>query len=337
MRVSVAATVFNEEGSIRLLMDSLLAQTRQPDEVVICDGGSSDRTDSILREYCGRIDGLKILSAPGANISQGRNLAIAQSTGRIVATTDAGVRLHPNWLERLVAPFENYSGPEDSMAQAVAGFFVPDVSGPFQVALGATVLPHVSEISPGSFLPSSRSLAFTRELWQRVGGYPEWLDYCEDLVFDLRIKEEERVAFTWAPQALVFFRPRSSLGSFWQQYFRYARGDGKADLWRKRHAIRYATYLLLVPALLGHAIWGQDARWLGWLGLFAGGIVNCARPWRRLLYMSGESHVVNFLQSAAFVPVIRLVGDVAKMAGYPVGLVWRRQNRHRVEVHWRDV
>jgi hypothetical protein len=35
------------------------------------------------------------------------------------------------------------------------------------------------------------------------------------------------------------------------------------------------------------------------------------------------------------VPMIRVVGDVAKMVGYPVGLIWRWQNRHRPEVHWR--
>jgi hypothetical protein len=35
------------------------------------------------------------------------------------------------------------------------------------------------------------------------------------------------------------------------------------------------------------------------------------------------------------VPVIRVVGDVAKMIGYPVGLAWRWHNRHRPELHWR--
>ena len=81
---------------------------------------------------------------------------------------------------------------------------------------------------------------------------------------------EKETAFAWAPQAVVFFRPRTNLKSFWQQYFRYARGDGKADLWRLRHAIRYATYLLLVPALLGHALWGQDAQVVGvaWTGIW---------------------------------------------------------------------
>ena len=317
-------------------MDSLLEQTRQPDEVVICDGGSNDDTVTTLREYSGRIAGLRILIAPGANISQGRNQAITEASGPIIATTDAGVRLEPQWLERLVAPFGQGDDPEESGVQAVAGFFLPDVSGPFQLAMGATVLPHISEIIPASFLPSSRSLAFSKEIWQRVGGYPEWLDYSEDLVFDICIKEKEEVEFAWAPEAVVFFQPRASLKSFWQQYFRYARGDGKADLWRRRHAIRYATYLLLIPALLGHALWGQEARWLGWLGLFAGGIVNCARPWRRLWLLAEGTHFVNLLQSAMMVPVIRFVGDFAKMVGYPIGLLWRGRNRHRAEIRWRD-
>ncbi len=35
------------------------------------------------------------------------------------------------------------------------------------------------------------------------------------------------------------------------------------------------------------------------------------------------------------IPVIRVVGDVAKMCGYPVGLLWRRRNSHRPELDWR--
>ena len=339
MRVTVVATVYNEGNSIRTLMDSLLIQTRQPDETIICDGGSRDDTVAVLHEYRDRLPGLQILCEAGANISQGRNRAIAQAAGPIIATTDAGVRLDTHWLERLVAPLEAGERYKESRVSAVAGFFRPDVSGPFQLAMGATVLPLAEEIVPTRFLPSSRSMAFFKELWQQVGGYPEWLDYSEDLVFDLRLKaaaEEEESFFAWAPQAVVFFRPRTSLKSYWQQYFRYARGDGKADLWRIRHAIRYATYLLLIPALLGHALWGQEAHWLGWLGLVVGGIVNCARPWRRLRLLGRGMPFEEHLQSGLLVPVIRLVGDAAKMAGYPFGLLWRWRNLHRAEIHWRD-
>ena len=71
LRVTVISTVLNEGASIRLLMDSLVAETRRPDEVVITDGGSRDTTVAVLAEYADRLP-LRVLVEPGANISRGR-------------------------------------------------------------------------------------------------------------------------------------------------------------------------------------------------------------------------------------------------------------------------
>ena len=49
LTVSVIATVYNEHTSIERLLDSLAAQTRRPDEVVICDGGSHGRHGRVRR------------------------------------------------------------------------------------------------------------------------------------------------------------------------------------------------------------------------------------------------------------------------------------------------
>jgi glycosyltransferase involved in cell wall biosynthesis len=343
MKISVIMTVYNERESLPRLLDSLAGQSRRTDEIVICDGGSSDGTPALIEEYArAHADALpqvRVLVEPGANISRGRNLAIAAAQGPVIAATDAGVRLEPDWLEKLVAPFEEAEQAGRDLPRAVAGFFTPDAEGVFQVAMAATVLPLREEIDPRTFLPSSRSVAFTKEAWAAAGGYPEWLDYCEDLIFDFRINEQTPGAesgFVWAPDALVRFRPRESLSSFWTQYYRYARGDGKADLWRKRHAIRYATYLVAIPALLGHAFFGFFARWLGWAGLLAGVIVYSRRPWQRLGKLGAGLTSWEQLQATLLVPVIRAVGDVAKMVGYPVGLWWRWRHRGRADVHWRD-
>ncbi len=314
--VTVIATVLNEGPAVRRLLDSLIEQTRPPDEVVIVDGGSSDDTVAIVRRYAGRLP-LRILVEPGANISQGRNRAIAAASHEIIASTDAGVQLDPDWLAALMAPFAQADAPA-----VVSGFFVADPHTSFEVAMGATVLPTLDDIDPTTFLPSSRSVAFRKTAWQAAGGYPEWLDYCEDLVFDFNLR---RVAgpFGWAPAAIAHFRPRGSLRAFFKQYYRYARGDGKADLWRKRHAIRYLTYLVVLPALLGHALAGYGARWLGWLGLALGVYAYCRRPWQRLAAAWGELSTPDRVRTALWVPVIRVVGDVAKMLGYPVGVWWR--------------
>ncbi len=327
MKISVVATVYNERANIERLLASLAAQTRSPDEVVICDGGSTDGTAEALRAYAAavpdRLPRVQVLEAPGANISQGRNLAIAAAEGPIVAVTDAGVRLDVAWLERLSEPWQR-----DPATLAVAGFFVADVCGVFQTAMAATVLPLREEIDPARFLPSSRSVAFTRECWARSGGYPEWLDYCEDLLFDFAVNAQapgQRSGFAWAPEAIVYFRPRESLRQFWTQYYRYARGDGKADLWRIRHAVRYATYLAAL-LLLGHAFWGSFAPWLGWLGLLVGALRYCWRPWQRLRLLGQPLTPGAWLAAAAWVPLLRVTGDLAKMAGYPAGLLWRRRN-----------
>src|SRR5512143_802375 len=111
MKVSLILTVLNEGASIRKVLDSLRAQTRPPDEVVIADGGSRDDTVAILRDYAaaGRLP-LRVVETPGANIAQGRNAAIRLTTGEIIAVTDAGVRCALDWLEKLTAPFARAGG-----------------------------------------------------------------------------------------------------------------------------------------------------------------------------------------------------------------------------------
>jgi glycosyltransferase involved in cell wall biosynthesis len=323
--------VLDERLAIEQILNSLAGQTRLPDEVVIVDGGSTDGTLELLhaRADLGRLP-LVVLSVPGANISEGRNAAIAAARGEIIAATDAGVRIEPQWLEALVAPFEDEKG--DTTVAVVAGWFVADPQSLFETAMGATVLPHRREIKPDSFLPSSRSVAFLKEAWQEIGGYPEWLDYCEDLVFDLRLKA---IYGPWplVPEARVHFRPRGSLQAFYKQYYQYARGDGKADLWRKRHFIRYFTYLVAIPGLVSLSVL-LSPLWL--LALLAGAIFYTATPYRRLWPLLGPYGMLDRLKAVLLVLVIRVVGDVAKMIGYPAGLAWRWRNRRRPEVHWRQ-
>jgi len=326
MRVSLIATVLNEGPAIGRLMDSVVAQTRPPDEVVIVDGGSTDDTVAVLRTYEDRLP-LRVIVDEGAdNISKGRNRAIAATTGDVIAVTDAGVRLAPDWLAELVAPFEG-AGPPD----VVGGFFRPDPQTTFEVAMGATVLPVEADVDPATFLPSSRSVAFRRTAWLRWP-YPEWLDYCEDLIFDLGLRALG-YRFAFVPQALAWFRPRGSLRAFWKQYWHYARGDGKADLWRKRHAIRYLTYLVATPLLL---LAGWLVHPLLWLLLPAGFAVYVWTPYRRLWPCLGALSPLDRLKALAWVPLIRVTGDLAKMGGYPVGWWWRLRHWGRPEVHWRD-
>jgi glycosyltransferase involved in cell wall biosynthesis len=295
MRVSLISTVLNEGDSLRGLLDSIAAQTHSPDDVIIVDGGSTDGTLAILDSYADRLP-LSVLRLPGSNISQGRNAAIR------------------------AAPVE-----ADQATQVVSGFFLPDPRTPFEAAMGATVLPALSDINPATFLPSSRSVAFRKSAWEAVGGYPEWLDFCEDLIFDFRLRDLFG-PFVFAPDAIVYFRPRGSLRAFWRQYYQYARGDGKADLFLRRHLIRYLTYFGALPLIVAAAL--ISSPW--WLSLGVAGMAYMlAAPYRRLPGLWRDLSGAQKIAAALWVPIIRVSGDWAKMVGYPVGVLWRLRHARR--------
>ncbi|MGP3535446.1 glycosyltransferase [Microbacterium sp. RD1] len=308
---SLIATVLNEESSLPAFLASLEAQTVHPAEIVVVDGGSSDSTVQHLRAWtpsCGcRV---VVHAAPGAGISAGRNLAIARASHEQVVVTDAGTVPQDDWFATLTAPWDH--DPD----AVIAGFFAPAGNTFWSRAIGAVITPTRGEIDPRSFQPSSRSVAFPRAVWREVGGYPEWLDYCEDLVFDLTVREAGR-RFTFAPDAVVAWVGRPNLLAFAKQYYRYARGDGKAGLFPRRHGLRYGAYAFALSA------WWISP-WLFLLGAigFAAYIrTSLRRVWERRALFRAPAAAAAVLAA----PLVVVVGDVAKMAGYPAGVAWRRR------------
>ncbi|UCC67825.1 MAG: glycosyltransferase, partial [Armatimonadota bacterium] len=227
--VSLITTVFNEEDTIGPLLDSISSQTRQPDEIVIVDAGSTDGTRKIISDYIAQGLPARMLVEPGANRSRGRNLAIREAHGEIIASIDAGCIAPRDWLNRLVAPFESDNPPD-----VVAGYHEPDTANTLEDAIAMATIPDASEVDPAAFLPSGRSVAFRREAWARVGGYPEHVDYAEDTAFDLRLKEAG-FRFLFVPQARVRWRMQADLWRVLKQFFRYARSDGELGHWFRHY------------------------------------------------------------------------------------------------------
>jgi len=310
--VSLVATVRNEERSLPMLLNSIESQTRPPSEVVFVDGGSTDGTVPLLNEWASAQPyPVRVLQEPGCNIARGRNLGIEAASHHVLAVTDAGVTLEPRWLDSITAPFADEDPPD-----VVAGLFVGDSTGVFHTAMCATVLPLPEEIDAERFLPSSRSIAFTKTAWLKIGGYPEWADYCEDVLFDMALLAAG-CRMVLASQAVVHFSPRRSLPAFWRQYRNYAFGDGQTLLWTHRHLIRFSTYLLSIPALAWAALAVTPWALAGYL---LGGAIYLRRPLVRLRLLTEGWPLRERLAAVCYVPVIRVCGDLAKMAGYPQGL-----------------
>jgi glycosyltransferase involved in cell wall biosynthesis len=166
MKVTLISTVKDCAGSADAFLASLGAQTRAPDEVVIVDGGSSDGT----AEAYARGEGVSVLVEPGANISRGRNVAIAAATHDVIAATDADCELDPRWLEAVVAPIE--AGADVSM-----GWYEPVLETAFERCMAAVNLPLAAdEVDPATFAArraratASRPGISARGAARRAGG-----------------------------------------------------------------------------------------------------------------------------------------------------------------------
>lgn len=225
LEVSVILTVKNDAAGCAETLESLTEQSRLPDEVVIVDGGSTDRTRHIIHSFSSRLAGLRLIDIPGANIAEGRDIATRHAAGPVIASIDAGCTAADDWLEKLVEPFER-----DAQTDVVAGMYEIESHTLFEKVVGlATMRGQLTPVDPAKFNPSGRSMAYTKQAWKRAGGWPTWLRYSEDTLFDHRLR---RVATGWhfACDAVVSWRPRPSLRKLARQFYHYGTGRGQTQM-----------------------------------------------------------------------------------------------------------
>jgi glycosyltransferase involved in cell wall biosynthesis len=299
LKVSLIATVKDAAPFVEEFLDSVAAQTRAPDEVVIVDGGSTDGTLDALRER----SGVTLFEEPGANIARGRNLAIAKASHDVIAVSDADCVLAADWLERIIEPLE--AGADVSM-----GLYEPLATSFFEACAAAVGIKEREEIRPETYMPSSRSVAFFRQVFEEAGGYPEWLDIGEDMYLNRRWRAQD-VRMKLAEGALVLRRPRSGPREYWRQFFAYAEGDARAGMFPERHAARFVSYAVLALALAGRSRALKVAA-------LAAAAARAARPVRRAFRRlpPGPARIA----AIPAVPALIAFTDLAKMAGYLRGL-----------------
>ncbi|MFH8120139.1 MAG: glycosyltransferase [Candidatus Aenigmatarchaeota archaeon] len=241
MKVSLVCTVFNEENNIREFLESVMNQTKKPDEFIIVDGGSTDKTVEIIKKYV-KAKWIKLIVSRGASIGKGRNIAIKKAKNEIIAVTDCGCILDKNWLKNITKPFKNKN------IDVVVGIYRPYYTNDFEYFQGLVIVKN-EEIFLNPSRMSSRSIALKKSVWKEVGGYPD-SKVGEDTEFNLKLLEKG-YKFAFAKNAVVYWRMRKNWKEFFKQFYRYGIGDKKSgNIWKmKKNAFfifSFFGYLALI-------------------------------------------------------------------------------------------
>ncbi|QQG40485.1 MAG: glycosyltransferase [Candidatus Levyibacteriota bacterium] len=315
MKISFISTVYNEEKTIGWMLESLAKQTRMPDEMIIVDGDSTDSTLSVIFNFQfsifnqntkNKFSKIKILTKKG-NRAVGRNEAIRNATGDIIVCSDAGCQLDKDWVKNIVKPFEN------PKVDVVAGYYAAKPQSIFQKCLVPYVLVMPDKIDPKNFLPASRTMAFRKSIWEKVGGFPERYSHNEDYVFAKKLKHIG-VNIVFAKDAIVYWMPRKNLKQAFIMFFRFAFGDAEARIFRPKVFLIFVRYLFvffLIFLLIGFQLYAIRYTLYAMFLLYVTWSV-----WKNYKYVADWRAIV-------ILPILQITADIAVI----LGTIWGIQHR----------
>jgi glycosyltransferase involved in cell wall biosynthesis len=102
LQLSVVVPVHNAEAYLRTCLDSLLAQTRPIDEIVVVDDGSTDGSSGILEEYARRHGSIRVLRGPQRGAAGARNAGLDAVSGDWIGFVDADDWIEPQMYDELL-------------------------------------------------------------------------------------------------------------------------------------------------------------------------------------------------------------------------------------------
>jgi glycosyltransferase involved in cell wall biosynthesis len=122
--ISCIVPVYNGARYLREAVDSILAQTHRPLEVIVADDGSTDATPEVALSYGGAV---RFVTQATAGPAATRNLGLRAARGAFVAFLDADDRWHPEKLARQMARFAARPDLEVSVTR-IQHFWIPELA-----------------------------------------------------------------------------------------------------------------------------------------------------------------------------------------------------------------
>jgi cellulose synthase/poly-beta-1,6-N-acetylglucosamine synthase-like glycosyltransferase len=240
-KISVIIAARNEEENIVHCLDSLSSQSYPKDlfEVLVVDDHSTDKTAEMVLQY--RAGNIKLISLKDHVAAEALNsfkkkaieIAIQQSTGELIVTTDADCYAPENWLQTLAAFYEEYQPVFIAAPVAInCGMsFIEMFQALDFMALqgitGAAVHKKIHSMCNGA------NLAYTKKAFEEVGGFTgiDSIASGDDMLLMHKIYKRYpgKTLFLKSKEVIVQTAAVKTIGEFFNQRIRWASKTGNYD------------------------------------------------------------------------------------------------------------
>jgi glycosyltransferase involved in cell wall biosynthesis len=224
LTIGVLIPVYNYARFLPAALESVRAQIRPPDQVVIIDDGSSDGSAEVAASWSASNDfPLDIIRQANGGAAAARNAGLGRLTTDLVALLDADDVLFPDHLLTLERPFLDREGVVLSFADATLrsvcsepsrGSFLgnssvntvhwQDVGKTYLIARGRVI----ASLFDGNYIPCCSSM-FPRSQCLRIGGWDPRYIRCSDGHFFMRLSLLGDVAFSRRPLSEILRHDRN--------------------------------------------------------------------------------------------------------------------------------
>lgn len=177
--VSVIVPIYNAAPYLRETLDSIVASTYRPMEVIMVDDGSKDDSLQIAQDFCALHPECRVISQPNQGVSVARNNAIRHAQGQYILPVDADDKIANTLIEKAVQVIENN---DDIRVVGCRCWMFGAVDKEWKLPPFSHALLARKNMIPATAL-------YRKADWERCGGYCEEEIYREDWDFWLSMME----------------------------------------------------------------------------------------------------------------------------------------------------
>lgn len=223
--ISVICPVFNEEKYIEHILKHFISVKPAEKELILIDGGSTDRTVEVIQEYIQNYPNIFLLHNPHKYVPYALNLAIKAAKGDPIIRIDAHSEYAENYYEKILEVFS------ETGADIVGGGFNLRFKTAFQQNVGYALASKWGTGGSEAFNAKLKGYsdqiaygAWRRYIFEKTGYFDESLHRNQDDEFHYRAKESGFKLYR-DPEIKFWYYPRDNLKRLFSQYFQY--GDFK--------------------------------------------------------------------------------------------------------------